>query len=126
VLSSPPVDDEEELTTRVTRPAAGPRPRPRRTHSLELTEGHGAPARVELRGDRLLLGRGDKVDIAVESEEVSRLHASFSRIDEEYQVEDLDSRNGVYLNGLRVHLALLREGDELQLGDIVYLYREGT
>jgi pSer/pThr/pTyr-binding forkhead associated (FHA) protein len=95
-------------------------------HLLELTQGHGAPRRIELKGDRLVLGRGDRVDLAVDSEEVSRLHACFTRIDEEYQIEDLDSRNGVYLNGLKVHLAVLREGDELQLGDLVFLYKEGT
>jgi pSer/pThr/pTyr-binding forkhead associated (FHA) protein len=117
---------DDEPTTRVAKPAAGPRPRPRRAHLLELTKGTLAPARVELKGERLVLGRGDKADILVDSEEVSRQHAVFSRLDDEYQVEDLDSRNGVYLNGLKVQLAVLREGDEVQLGDLVYLYREGS
>ena len=120
------MDDHEELMTRVMRPASRPRPRPRRAHLLELTEGQGAPRRVELKGDRLVLGRGEKVDITIESDEVSRQHATFTRLDDEYQVEDLDSRNGVYLNGLKVHLAILREGDEIQLGDVVYLYKEGS
>jgi pSer/pThr/pTyr-binding forkhead associated (FHA) protein len=118
-------EHDDEPTTRVNKPTAGPRPRPRRAHLLELTKGTAAPARVELKGDRLVLGRGDKVDIMVDSEEVSRQHAQFVRIDEEYQVEDLESRNGVYVNGLKVHLALLRESDEVQFGDLVYVYREG-
>jgi pSer/pThr/pTyr-binding forkhead associated (FHA) protein len=80
---------------------------------------------VELKGDVLVLGRGGKADILVDSEEVSRDHARFVRIDDEYQVEDAESRNGVYLNGVKVHLALLREGDELQFGDLLYVYREG-
>jgi pSer/pThr/pTyr-binding forkhead associated (FHA) protein len=118
--------DEEELTTRVAKPIVGIRPRPRRAHVLELSKGKGIAPRVELKGERLVIGRAENVDIVVESEEVSRQHARFVRLDDEYQIEDLDSRNGVYLNGLKVHLATLREGDELQLGDLVFLYREGS
>ena len=117
--------DEDEPTARAKQPAAPLRPRPPRPHLLELTRGTGAPVRVELKGDTVVLGRGEKADILVDSEEVSRQHAHFVRLDDEYQVEDLESRNGVYLNGLKVHLALLREGDELQFGDLVYVYREG-
>jgi pSer/pThr/pTyr-binding forkhead associated (FHA) protein len=117
--------DDDEPTTRARQPAAPLRPRPPRAHLLELVKGAGAPARVELKGAEVVLGRGEKADILVDSEEVSRQHAHFVRLDEEYQVEDLESRNGVYLNGLKVHLALLREGDELQFGDLVYVYREG-
>jgi hypothetical protein len=30
------------------------------------------------------------------------------------------------LNGLKVHSAILRDGDQVQLGDVVLAYREGT
>lgn len=118
--------NDGELTTRVNKPVVGLRPRPRRAHVLELVRGAGAASRIELKGERLLLGRAENVDIVIESEEVSRHHARLMRIDDEYQVEDLGSRNGVYLNGIKVHLAVLREGDELQFGDLVFSYREGT
>jgi pSer/pThr/pTyr-binding forkhead associated (FHA) protein len=54
------------------------------------------------------------------------MHARLQRLDDEYSVEDLDSRNGVFLNGLRVHSAVLRDGDQLQLGDAVFTYTEGA
>jgi hypothetical protein len=117
--------DEKEPTTRIRRREPAPRALARRAHLLELTEGSSAPKRVELQGDELVLGRGELSDILVDSEEVSRHHARFVRVDDEYQVQDLESRNGVYLNGLKVNLAILREGDELQFGDLVYSYREG-
>jgi hypothetical protein len=125
-MAEVPVDFGEELTTRVAKPIGGIRPRPRRAHVLELLKGSGAPPHLELKLERIVIGRAENVDIVVDSEEVSRQHARFSRIDDEYQVEDLDSRNGVYLNGLKVHLAVLREGDEVQFGDLVFLYREGN
>lgn len=120
--------DEElpERTTQVPVAVERPRTRPRRPHVLELKKGVGAPPRTELAADTLVMGRSPEVDLPVDSEQVSRQHARFSRLDDEYQVEDLDSRNGVYVNGLRVHLAILREGDELQVGNLVFTYQEGT
>jgi hypothetical protein len=125
-MAEVPVDFGEDLTTRVAKPLGGIRPRPRRAHVLELIKGTGTVAHIELKLERIVLGRAENVDIVVDSEEVSRQHARFSRIDDEYQVEDLESRNGVYLNGLKVHLAVLREGDEVQFGDLIFLYREGN
>jgi pSer/pThr/pTyr-binding forkhead associated (FHA) protein len=115
----------DEKTTQMPRMVVAPRRRPRRAHVLELTKGAG-PKRVELKAERLVLGRTADADIIIESDEVSRQHAAFYRLDDEYLVEDLGSRNGVYLNGLKVHQAVLREGDELQFGDVVFLYQEGS
>jgi pSer/pThr/pTyr-binding forkhead associated (FHA) protein len=56
---------------------------------------------------------------------LSRSHLSLTFIDEEFVCHDLDSSNGVYLNGVRIHSATLRDGDQLQLGAIVLVYREG-
>jgi pSer/pThr/pTyr-binding forkhead associated (FHA) protein len=116
----------EEKTAQVSLKIKPPRERPRRAHLLILKKGDGAPARVELNGDAMVIGRAQDVDIPIDSEQVSRQHARFVRIDDEYQVEDLASRNGVYLSGLKVHVALLREGDELQIGNVVFTYQEGT
>ena len=38
---------------------------------------------------------------------------------------DLDSRNGVYLNGVKIHSAVLHGGDNLQLGSVVLVFHEG-
>lgn len=119
-------DYDEDHTTRAAMPIIGLRPRVQRAHVLELAKGKGAPERVELKAERVVLGRAEDADIVVQSEDVSRQHARFMRIDDEYQVEDLESRNGVYLNGLKVNLAVLREGDEVQIGDVVFVYREGN
>lgn len=121
-----PGPTDQELTTKLAQPVVGLRPRPRRAHVLECLKGKGAAPRIELKGDRLVLGRAENVDVVIDSEEVSRQHARFVRVDDEYQVEDLDSRNGVYVNGLKVHLAVLREGDEVQFGDLVFAYQEGS
>jgi len=43
----------------------------------------------------------------------------------EYTCEDCDSTNGIYLNGVRVQSAVLREGDQIQISDVVFIYHDG-
>ncbi|PZR08081.1 MAG: hypothetical protein DI536_25960 [Archangium gephyra] len=113
----------EDFHTQVAVRVKGFRPVNQRPHVLE-TKKRGE--RFVLDADSLVLGRGDKATLLLDSEEVSRAHAKLTRNEGEYTVEDLGSRNGILLNGLRVHSAVLRDGDELQLGDVVLTYREGT
>ena len=39
-------------------------------------------------------------------------------------IHDFESRNGVFLNGIKVHSAILRDGDILQLADVVFDFYE--
>ena len=57
---------------------------------------------------------------------LGEMQAQLTRLDDEYSIEDLLSRNGIYLNGVKVHSAVLRDGDELQLGDVFITYHEGN
>ena len=36
----------------------------------------------------------------------------------------MNSSHGVYVNGMRVNSAILRDGDVIQLGDVVLTYAE--
>lgn len=112
----------EDFHTQVAVRVKGFRPVNQRPHVLENKKRE----RFVLDADTMVLGRGDKATLQLDSEEVSRAHAKLTRTDGEYTVEDLGSRNGILLNGLRVHSAVLRDGDEVQLGDVVLTYREGT
>lgn len=116
----------QEIHTRVATRVKGLRPRPERPHLLEVVEGPGKGTRFKLDGQSYDLGRGAQADLLLDSDEVSRLHAKLTRTDGEYTIEDAGSRNGITLNGLRVHAAVLRDGDEVQLGDVTLKYLEGT
>ncbi len=98
--------------------------RPPRPHVIEQIRGPGAPRRIELNGVQIVVGR--EGDISIPSAQISRTHLRLSRQGADYRCVDLESRNGVYLNGIRVHSAVLREGDRLQLGDVVFLYFTGS
>ena len=119
-------DDEE--STLVSSAAPKPATVRPRAHLLEITAG---PARfkgrrLKLEGDSLILGRSSDVELFLDSDELSRHHVEFTRRNGEYTCTDLDSLNGLFLNGLRVHSVVLRDGDQLQLGDVTLLYREGA
>ena len=79
---------------------------------------------IELRDDLYILGRSSKVDLTLESSELSRRHAMLKREHGTFSITDLDSTNGVFLNGTQVYAAQLYHGDIIQMGDLVYQFRE--
>jgi pSer/pThr/pTyr-binding forkhead associated (FHA) protein len=116
-------DDGESTRLFEARPAVAA---PSATaHSLEIIEGPQR-TRLMLRAATHVIGRGRDADLKVDSEELSRSHAKLDRKHGEYSIHDLGSRNGIFLNGLRIHSAVLRDGDILQLGDVQLRYREGS
>ena len=63
------------------------------------------------------VGRHPKCSITVSLPSVSRRHARIFFEAGGYYVQDLDSSNGTYINGQRVHKGSLTDGDELRCGD---------
>jgi pSer/pThr/pTyr-binding forkhead associated (FHA) protein len=69
----------------------------------------------------VVLGRGSRCDVSVPVEFISRRHCRFLRRGDEYLVQDLESRNGTFVNGQRAdYLTPVHHGDELQLGPITF------
>lgn len=97
--------------------------RRRAGHVLELIQ--GAPhERFLLEGEELVLGRGARAQLKIAATELSPRHLILRAREDEYVCEDLDSKAGVLLNGVRIHRAVLRDGDTLQLGSLVFVYFE--
>ncbi|MBL9021628.1 MAG: diguanylate cyclase [Myxococcales bacterium] len=61
-------------------------------------------------------GRGRDADVRIDDEGVSRLHAAIRKVDDGYEIFDLESRNGTVVSGHHTKRALLRDGDIIQLG----------
>jgi predicted component of type VI protein secretion system len=76
-----------------------------------------------LRVDRtVVIGRG-RGDLALASTEVSRDHARIVVTDHGYILEDLDSANGTYLDGVRVTRPTpIRFGAHIQIGRTIVLF----
>jgi hypothetical protein len=78
--------------------------------------------RHEVAGSRALLGRSKECDIRLSDPNVSRRHAEVRQEGSAYWIVDLDSTNGVLVNGRRQKRAKLDDGDKITLGstDIVF------
>lgn len=66
------------------------------------------------------IGR-DQCDVLLPDPEVSRRHAALMELEGEPAIEDLDSMNGTFVNGVRIEVpTVLREGDSVQLGNTIW------
>lgn len=79
----------------------------------------GVPAACALVGSELTIGRDEPASLVLPFGSVSRAHARLTRRGESWLVEDLQSRNGTFVNGARTDRAVLAHGDQLRLGAVV-------
>lgn len=84
---------------------------------LEIIAGNGRGRKYDLSDNaEVLLGRDPEADIRIEDIECSRRHALISSKDGRFSIEDLGSRNGLFINRARCSKALLDLGDEIRIG----------
>jgi hypothetical protein len=78
-----------------------------------------------LSADRTSIGSAATNDIVLDGDRtVSRLHAVIERLPGGWTVRDLGSRNGTFVNAVRVLSdRVLRNGDELRLGETRLMFR---
>ena len=66
------------------------------------------------------------VDMAINEQSLSRMHARFSRMGKSIYVTDLNSTNGTFRNGMRLTpnaTEIIEPGDEIRLGKLKFIYR---
>jgi hypothetical protein len=69
---------------------------------------------------RTRIGRAPGCELQIDSQSVSRNHAMILKSARELIVEDLNSTNGVLVNGRKVTRHLLTDGDTLTVGEIQF------
>jgi predicted component of type VI protein secretion system len=85
-----------------------------------MTDTHPLPAR-EIR-----IGRVPDNDIVVQDLKVSRYHAELRRNpDGSFEIMDLGSHNGTYVNGERTTRKLLTEQDIISIGHATFRFSSG-
>jgi hypothetical protein len=114
----------DSATIRVPREAfVGEIPMKHRAY-LEISGiGHEVKV-VELRKEETVIGRTSDCDVQIPSNNVSRKHACVGFRNEEYHIKDLDSTNGVYVNGVKIDKCVLRNLDQIEIGGIKLLFNE--
>jgi diguanylate cyclase (GGDEF)-like protein len=72
---------------------------------------------VKIEKGELVMGRASDTQLQVEDDGISRKHCKISMAPNgNYQLVDLGSTNGTYLNGIKVNVATLQDGDKIQIG----------
>jgi hypothetical protein len=84
---------------------------------LLIHEGEKAGQRRIIHEDELIIGRGGECDLVLPERQVSREHIRIYRDGYSYYLQDLDSKNGTWVNGKQVKdsTVLLKDDDEIQI-----------
>jgi ABC-type multidrug transport system ATPase subunit len=127
-----------ERTIRLGHPAdgpaitcsAGPPPRqatalamdrPQPTMAGGLTSSHRSPSVIRALPTKVLrIGRAQDNDIVVADLGVSRHHAELRRVGDRFQIADLNSHNGTFVNGQRIATAPVADGDIVGIGPSMF------
>lgn len=91
---------------------------PKLIHHAGLPEDMSFP----LEQDALIVGRATDCGVCVPHRSLSRHHARLTRHEGRFTITDLESKNGVLVNGERAERRELRDGDLVQLGDVMLRY----
>lgn len=72
--------------------------------------------------DDYIIGRDMTNDIILHDNFISRKHARINHISGQFFITDLDSQNGVFVNGARIKEVQLKEGDFIKIGNFEYTF----
>jgi two-component system, NtrC family, sensor kinase len=93
--------------------------------SLFVIQGRDQGKRFELQGPCVRLGREKGNCVQLHDSEVSRFHAELRWRDGRYELVDLDSSNGTYVNSQLAPQHVLNSGDRLQIGRTLMIFTAG-
>gem|GEM_PF-441891 len=83
---------------------------------LTLYEGGKARENHALVEEQYTIGRNAEAEIRIQDSGISGSHARIVRSSDGHYLQDLESRNGTYVNGSRVERILLRDNDRILIG----------
>ena len=108
--------DFQEIAERSTRAVT--------VGALHLVLGESPGKLILLDASSLTLGRGEACDLRFQVEGLSRMHARITQKEDEYVICDLQSTNGLFVNGFMTLKQALRDGDRVALGpNLVFCFR---
>ena len=84
---------------------------------LIITEGEQVGQRWTIKQDSFVIGRGGECELVLPERQVSREHIRIYRENDRYFLQDLDSKNGTWVNESQIQntTVQLRDGDEVSV-----------
>ncbi len=93
--------------------------------SLLVIQGADQGKRFEFTSGPMPLGRDNSNAVQLHDNEVSRRHAEMRSVPGGYEIVDLGSANGTFVNDHAVDRSPLCHGDKVQLGQTVMMFQDG-
>lgn len=75
-----------------------------------------------LSGPEVSVGRDSSNGVAISDPALSRRHCLLRREGTDHSISDLESRNGTFVNGAAVKESRLQHGDQISVGDSVFVF----
>ena len=88
-------------------------------------EGTTGEIRFELSGSETTIGRESNCDFQVDDPLASRKHAIIYLRADGFEIEDLNSSNGTFVNNEQITRVPLQESDLIRIGDTILKFRMG-
>lgn len=76
--------------------------------------------------DQFIVGRGKPADLILGEKRLSRRHFMVTHSQGIGMIQDLESRNGTYVNGKRIEKRELRDGDIVEAGGLVFVFLDSS
>jgi pSer/pThr/pTyr-binding forkhead associated (FHA) protein len=80
-----------------------------------MTENRTFEHQLEL-NQSIVCGRSSKAEVKIDDQRVSNKHCRFTLKYDRLEITDLESKNGTFLNGIRIDQSVLFIGDEVRIG----------
>ena len=88
-----------------------------------VVSGPNLGARYPLNKSTVRIGRDSRCEIHFDDTETSRKHAEIERVGDSYVLTDLKSSNGTVVNGQTIETKTLLDGDRVQIGKQILVFR---
>jgi len=90
---------------------------------LQILKGPTPGQQFALDREKSVIGRHPDCDIVLDVGAISRQHAQIVMVGPDYFVQDLQSRNGTFVNGQQVHeMHRLEENDRIKICDLLFTF----
>jgi len=90
---------------------------------LQVNSGAQAGEELYLEDEVITFGKSDACDFQIYDENMSRRHAAIRVEDLRFELSDLKSTNGVFVNGKRVEKCFLKDADVLRFGHTDFTFK---
>jgi signal transduction histidine kinase len=81
------------------------------------------PLNTSTNSSAVRIGRDSRCEIHFDDTETSRKHAEIERVGDSYVLTDLKSSNGTTVNGQTIETKILLDGDRVQIGKQILVFR---